>query len=521
MKARSWACPLKNVAATWLLVGAVPLSGAATLLTDEVDIACRQAKPLSLECEYRTLDGAALTAAEARLGGVAIGASPVTRVPGDIGKTAILFLVDTSDPARADVIEKNRELILEMTKSGAAHHVYGLAAFDSDLEILCELDCSREAMAEAGKRLVAKGRTTELFRNVLEAVKHLGQFEAGRRLIILMSDGLAEDFAYYSRDVVDTARNDAIVIASVGYPRSVSQSTALQTLRRLSEETGGLFVEAQHENNEVPSGFFDDVLTAIDGGGRVVFDLSEYQDHGLFGDNELTLALDTAEQHFAVKIPIVIPPLKLPDTTKPTVETTPTEAMTEIPPARPFDEAPTTADSDALLAKPQPGASSLAPNETSFWYGLPAAVFAGILATALAYSLASRRRRDDHKQPHVVAPATPHAFLVSAEHEHVRHIIDHTPWRIGRGRNSDLRIDDTSVSRLHAEIRRDALGQFTLQDLESLNGVFVNGDPVEITHLDESDRVEIGDVGFVFTLHDEDYAQQEPTVLVRTITPRS
>ena len=114
----------------------------------------------------------------------------------------------------------------------------------------------------------------------------------------------------------------------------------------------------------------------------------------------------------------------------------------------------------------------------------------------------------------------PHAFLVAMDANEERHRIDHTPWRIGRSRNNELPLNDTSVSRLHAEIRRDALGQFTIQDLESLNGVFVNGEPVEMAHLDEGDRLEIGDVAFVFTLHDENYLKQEPTILVRTRTPR-
>ena len=40
-----------------------------------------------------------------------------------------------------------------------------------------------------------------------------------------------------------------------------------------------------------------------------------------------------------------------------------------------------------------------------------------------------------------------------------------------------------------------------------------------MTHLEESDKVEIGDISFVFTMHDEDYAQQDATVLIRTRTP--
>ena len=69
-------------------------------------------------------------------------------------------------------------------------------------------------------------------------------------------------------------------------------------------------------------------------------------------------------------------------------------------------------------------------------------------------------------------------------------------------------------------MRRDALGLFTVQTLESLNGVFVNGDPLDMTHLEENDRVEIGEVAFVFTLHDEEYEQQEPTAFIHTLTPR-
>jgi hypothetical protein len=153
-----------------------------------------------------------------------------------------------------------------------------------------------------------------------------------------------------------------------------------------------------------------------------------------------------------------------------------------------------------------------------FWYGLPAMVFSAILAVSVGYAVLARRRRDGSELRTIDHPF-PHAFLVAMDKGNLRHRIDHTPWRIGRSRNSELPLDDTSVSRLHAEIRRDALGQFTVQDLDSLNGVFVNGEAIDLAHLDEGDRVEIGDVCFTFTLHDEDYARQEPTILVRTRTP--
>lgn len=151
-------------------------------------------------------------------------------------------------------------------------------------------------------------------------------------------------------------------------------------------------------------------------------------------------------------------------------------------------------------------------------------VFSAILALTLGYALLARRRREEQQTPD--RSASPSAYLVPVADEQIRHKLDRTPWRIGRSRSSELTLNDTSVSRLHAEIRRDALGQFTVQDLESLNGVFVNGEPVEMAHLEENDRVEIGDVAFLFTLHDDDdddddeYEQQEPTAFIHTLSPR-
>jgi predicted component of type VI protein secretion system len=48
------------------------------------------------------------------------------------------------------------------------------------------------------------------------------------------------------------------------------------------------------------------------------------------------------------------------------------------------------------------------------------------------------------------------------------------PLRIGRDLSSGLRLSDSSASRVHAELRRDG-ETWTLRDLGSMNGTFVNG----------------------------------------------
>jgi len=65
------------------------------------------------------------------------------------------------------------------------------------------------------------------------------------------------------------------------------------------------------------------------------------------------------------------------------------------------------------------------------------------------------------------------------------------------GREGDVIIHDTRVSRKHAEIRRHADG-FYIHDLGSMNGTYVNRERVEVTKLAGHDEVQIGRFRLVF-----------------------
>jgi hypothetical protein len=69
---------------------------------------------------------------------------------------------------------------------------------------------------------------------------------------------------------------------------------------------------------------------------------------------------------------------------------------------------------------------------------------------------------------------------------------------IGRSRDCDIVLDDSNVSRRHAEITPGGQG-WRIQDLGSTNGVRVNGRQVEGPHpLESGDRVELGTVSVTF-----------------------
>ena len=72
------------------------------------------------------------------------------------------------------------------------------------------------------------------------------------------------------------------------------------------------------------------------------------------------------------------------------------------------------------------------------------------------------------------------------------------PLRIGRLEGCDLRLGSTSVSRVHAELFRDAEGaDWLLRDLGSTNGTQVNGSRIIGTAVVRpGDRVTFGDAAF-------------------------
>lgn len=70
---------------------------------------------------------------------------------------------------------------------------------------------------------------------------------------------------------------------------------------------------------------------------------------------------------------------------------------------------------------------------------------------------------------------------------------------VGRGTESDLRIDDPGVSRRHLELRVDENSVVTLHDLNSTNGVSVNGQRVGSAVLGDGDVIRLGNT--TMTLH--------------------
>jgi adenylate cyclase len=98
-----------------------------------------------------------------------------------------------------------------------------------------------------------------------------------------------------------------------------------------------------------------------------------------------------------------------------------------------------------------------------------------------------------------VVPSVPEACLVDETSERRFPLADGQSWAIGRGDGCAVQFDSRSVSRLHALIQLREAGDYSLVDLGSRNGSFVNGRRVSLpVVLADGDRLLLGDQELVF-----------------------
>jgi hypothetical protein len=85
-----------------------------------------------------------------------------------------------------------------------------------------------------------------------------------------------------------------------------------------------------------------------------------------------------------------------------------------------------------------------------------------------------------------------HEYLAFDEDGRLRVIALGDGWtRIGRSLAADIRFDDPTVSRRHAMLHRED-GVARVLDDRSLNGVFVNGERIDMQTLSDGDELTIG-----------------------------
>lgn len=111
--------------------------------------------------------------------------------------------------------------------------------------------------------------------------------------------------------------------------------------------------------------------------------------------------------------------------------------------------------------------------------------------------------------------AMPEIIVSLADTEIGRYTFDGDEITVGRSEGNDIRINNLSVSRRHAQIRRDG-NRYVLIDLDSANGTYVNGARVARTQVFHDDKIAVGKHILRFLAPDismqKDFSEIEKTI---------
>ena len=93
------------------------------------------------------------------------------------------------------------------------------------------------------------------------------------------------------------------------------------------------------------------------------------------------------------------------------------------------------------------------------------------------------------------AAAAPEALVLTVNG--TRHEVSGSRALLGRSKECDIRLSDPNVSRRHAEVRQEG-STYWIVDLDSTNGVLVNGRREKRAKLTDGDRITLGSTEVVF-----------------------
>jgi transcriptional regulator with GAF, ATPase, and Fis domain len=93
--------------------------------------------------------------------------------------------------------------------------------------------------------------------------------------------------------------------------------------------------------------------------------------------------------------------------------------------------------------------------------------------------------------------------VASGDQQGREYAVDKDVFVIGKGDSVDLKLDDPATSRRHCEIRADEHG-YSIVDLNSTNGTFVNGVRISNAYLNPGAELQFGNIRLVFSPLQED-----------------
>lgn len=423
-----------------------------------------------------------------------------------LNTSALFVLVDTSvgqaQSPRSRTIDQNKKVIEDLANLLTPRTSLGVYGFANSLVEFAPIGSSPSEVRAALARIRPEGLGTRIALSAREAITKLAAHSAQRKALVIFTDAKEEDTGYGWQDVRAAAEQAGVMVFAVGCPESPVDVPGLGALQRLAEDTKGFYAQmvlpagAARGASQNPPGLAKAMLASLDSGGDVVASL-----RGQPADARVVVRIKTEAGQTLEK--------QLDRTATAAASPTPSaspQSAASPSPAAAVAETVTAADPATRFLR------NLLHEKNRMWLVVAGA---GVLFLGLLLLRALTRKcepeaaeieridlSDDSTKRTGAGPAkgAALAYLILQDAGATRMPLSKTATRIGRRSDNDLVFSNDSVSGHHAEVHMGRDGSFTITDLNSANGVYVNGAKVKQSGLRDGDSVELGEVRFRFAL---------------------
>jgi VWFA-related protein len=152
---------------------------------------------------------------------------------------ALALVVDVSGSMAGDPIVQARRALTDFVGSLQPDDQVAVFAFDSNVRLLQDFTTDKTAATQAVAKLAPLGDTA-LYDAVIEASSKIGESPAQRKLVVLLTDGVATVNVGRRAESLAAARNSGATFVSIGLGADIDRAY----LDELAGATGGRFLEA-------------------------------------------------------------------------------------------------------------------------------------------------------------------------------------------------------------------------------------------------------------------------------------
>jgi hypothetical protein len=468
---------------------------------------------------------------------------------------AWMVVVDTSNPARAKTIDACKEAVrgfLTGMPKGDAVAIYGLAR---DLEQVVPFGTNPDDALAGVSTIKADGdgsKTTLIYQNLREALGKLSGREEPRKAVLLITDAKDETPGgpaaqeIEKTKLIKAAKDAGVVVHCMGYAETLDDQRYFGALKEIAAQTDGLYFQASVGSKDLPKGAIGLLRGVMHGAGVAHVDVSKLEKAAA-----ITVTAKTAVGSEAVvKIPVSKVAEALGASPADLAKLAKEKEIADKAAADKLAKEKEIADKAAAdkIAKEKEIADKAAADKLTkekedadkaaaetkaaeekkrLWMMVGAGVLLIIILAAILMVRASRQRAaeqarldeaariadeersaEDARRAEAAkraeetkkADSKPLAWLEMCDAQQTRHPVRIPSLKIGRGQHNDFVLRNDSISGNHCVLNSNRDGQWSVTDLNSGNGVVLNGESVQQAELRHGDTIELGELKMRFLL---------------------